>query len=614
MTELRIARPQAGFDCKEMLRALRAFEGGDFSVRMPSGRSGIDGELAEAFNDVVRMSEAMAGEFSRIRDQIGRAGKIDQRAEVPAARGAWADCIDAVNTLIGDLGRRISDVPAATVRCRRATDNLNRPATPPSILQTQKEKLQRTNRRLEENARQLSEQMKQVEYKNREGELAKAALEEKAEQLTLNSRYKSEFLANMSHELRTPLNSLLILAQMLAENPASNLTAKQIEYAQTIYAAGNDLLGLINDVLDLAKVESGTVSLHFAAEQLAELRDYLERTFRQTRGVRFRISMERDLPAAIWTDTKRLRQILKNLLSNAFKFTAKGTVSLEVAMVTSGWTPGHAVLDEAGKVIAFSVIDTGIGIAADVQEIIFEAFQQADGSTSRHFGGTGLGLSISSNLSRLLDGEIKVQSSPGNGSTFTLYLPLVRQAQDDHSRRGGDGIDRLTVAQSLAGQSPAEPIRGQVQPDLDEMPVFAQSAIGDGPSGIGPVLPELAGRKVLLVDDDIRNIFALTNALEAQGMIVLNAENGLDGIEMLKNNPQIDIVLMDMMMPELDGYDTIRVMRGLKRFSSVPIIGVSAKAMKGDREKCIEAGASDYMSKPVQIDHLLSLIRGWLVR
>ena len=611
MAELRIARPREGFDREELLRALRAFKGGDFSARMPAGRSGIDGELAEAFNDVVRMSEAMAGEFSRIRDQIGREGKIDQRAGVPAARGAWADCIDAVNTLIGDLGRRISDVPGAAGRCRRATDNLNRPATPPSSLQNQKEKLQRTNRRLEENARQLSEQMKQVEYKNKEVELAKAALEEKAEQLTLNSRYKSEFLANMSHELRTPLNSLLILAQMLAENPASNLTAKQIEYAQTIYAAGNDLLGLINDVLDLAKVESGTVSLHFAAEQLPELQDYLERTFRQTRGVRFRISMERDLPPAIWTDTKRLRQILKNLLSNAFKFTAKGTVSLEVAMVTSGWTPGHAVLDEAGKVIAFSVIDTGIGIAADVQEIIFEAFQQADGSTSRHFGGTGLGLSISSKLSRLLDGEIKVHSSPGKGSTFTLYLPLVRRAQDDHSRRGGDGIDRLTVAQSPAGQLPAEPIRGRVQPDLDERPVFAQSAIGDGPSGIGPVLPELAGRKVLLVDDDIRNIFALTNALEGQGMIVLNAENGLDGIEMLKNNPQIDIVLMDMMMPELDGYDTIRVM---KRFSSVPIIGVSAKAMKGDREKCIEAGASDYMSKPVQIDHLLSLIRGWLVR
>jgi signal transduction histidine kinase len=612
MAELRIVRPREVFDRKELLRALRAFKGGDFSARMPAGLDGIDGELAEAFNDVVRMSEAMTREFARIRDQIGKEEVIDQRAGLPAANGAWAECIDAVNTLIGDLARRTSGVPGAAGLYRRATDNQNRPATPPSILQNQKEKLQRTNRRLEENARQLSEQMKQVEYKNREVELAKAALEEKAEQLASSSRYKSEFLANMSHELRTPLNSLLILAQMLAENPASNLTAKQIEYAQTIYAAGNDLLGLINDVLDLAKVESGTVSLHFAAEQLPELRDYLERTFRETRSVRFRISMERDLPPAIWTDAKRLRQILKNLLSNAFKFTAKGTVSLEVAMVTSGWTPGQSVLDGAGKVIAFAVIDTGIGIAADVQEIIFEAFQQADGSTSRHFGGTGLGLSISSKLSHLLDGEIKVLSSPGKGSTFTLFLPLVRQTQDDHSHGGVAGIDRQSQAPNPAGQSPAEPYRGRVQPVLDERPLFVQGAISEGPSGTAQVLPELAGRKVLLVDDDIRNIFALTNALEGQGMIVLNAESGLDGIEMLKNNPQIDIVLMDMMMPELDGYDTIRVMRGLKQFSGVPIIGVSAKAMKGDREKCIEAGASDYMSKPVKIDHLLSLIRGWL--
>jgi signal transduction histidine kinase/CheY-like chemotaxis protein/HAMP domain-containing protein len=561
-----------------------------------------------------------------------------------------------------------------------------------SELQRKQEELQRTNQRLQENATQLSEQMKQVEYKNKEVELAKAALEEKAAQLALSSQYKSEFLANMSHELRTPLNSLLILAQLLAESPASNLTPKQIEYAQTIYAAGNDLLALINDILDLAKVESGTVILNIATERLAELRDYVDRAFRQVgrdKGLEFRISMERNLPPAIRTDTKRLRQILKNLLSNAFKFTAKGAVSLQVAMVTSGWTPGHPVLDEAEKVVAFSVIDTGIGIAPDKQQIIFEAFQQADGTTSRHFGGTGLGLSISSELTRLLGGEIKVQSSPGKGSTFTLYLPVVQKAEGDNSQREGivnkavateqlqvntisndrqarelpddAEIDGMMIGQSLADRSPIELVRGlaqtgrarrvpiaihiaesidaseqngfvepaelpvlkrgpSAQPVLKEPTLFLQNASRDvlpiqprPPSSNVKVIPELAGRKVLLVDDDIRNLFALTSVLEQQGMIVMNAENGLDVIERLKNNPEFDIILMDMMMPELDGYDTIRVVRGHERFRGVPIIGVSAKAMQGDREKCIEAGASDYIAKPVNVDHLLSLVRTWLV-
>ena len=357
--------------------------------------------------------------------------------------------------------------------------------------------------------------------------------------------------------------------------------------------------------------------------------------------------MERNLPPAILTDAKRLRQILKNLLSNAFKFTARGAVSLDVAMVTSGWTRGHRVLEGAGKVVAFSVIDTGIGIAPDKQQIIFEAFQQADGTTSRHFGGTGLGLSISFELSRLLGGEIKVQSSPGKGSTFTLYLPLVQKAQDDNSRQGmikpvasnqfqvatvesgrherelpaRAGIDGLVAGQGVADRSHAEKVRGLAQPVRSVPAQILQNVIRDVPnarqrpqSGSGRFVPELAGKKVLLVDDDIRNIFALSSVLELQGMTVMNAENGVDGIEMLKNNPQIDIILMDMMMPDLDGYATIRAMRGVERYRNVPIIGVSAKAMKGDREKCIEAGASDYISKPVNVDQLLSLMREWLVR
>ena len=677
MAELQIPRPREAFDHKEMLRALRAFISGDFSVRMPTGLTGIDGELAEAFNDIVRMNEAMTREFARVRDQVGKEGKISQRAGIPAAGGSWAACVDSVNTLIDDLARpiyeaahvmdavakgdlskkftsqasgdigaladavnrmighlatfadHVSDVarevgvagrPGGRAKAsgptglwRRATDNVNQLAAHPAILQTQKEALQRTNRQLEQNARQLSEQMKQVEQKNEEVERAKAALEEKARQLALSSGYKSEFLANMSHELRTPLNSLLILAQMLAENPASNLTAKQIEYAQTIHAAGNDLLALINDVLDLAKVESGTVALNLAAERMAGLSDFLDRAFGQAghhKDLKFRIEMQTNLPPVIWTDAKRLRQILKNLLSNAFKFTAKGSVLLEVSVVTSGWAPGHPVLDAAEKVVAFAVIDTGIGVAPDKQQIIFEAFRQADGTTSRRFGGTGLGLSISAKLAHLLGGEIGVQSRPGKGSTFTLFLPLVQPTRDENIRPGVTGIEFTPAGQ---GGAPVEPFRGPAQLVSDERPASMQNAIADGVPGIDGKIPELAHRKVLLIDDDIRNIFALTGVLETQGMIVMNAENGLEGIEKLKSDPQIDIVLVDMMMPELDGYDTIRAMRSLDRLKGVPIIGVSAKAMKGDREKCIAAGASDYISKPVNVDHLLSLLRQWLL-
>jgi hypothetical protein len=486
-----------------------------------------------------------------------------------------------------------------------------------ALLKKQQEELRQTNEQLQEKAEQLSEQMKQVEYKNKEVELAKAALEEKAEQLALSSRYKSEFLTNMSHELRTPLNSLLILAQLLTENVERNLTSKQIEYAHTIFAAGKDLLALINDVLDLAKVESGTITLSIEGERFSDLRDYVERAFRevaQDKGLAFTISMDPRLPPIMQTDVKRLQQILKNLLSNAFKFTAKGSVSLEIGLVTSGWTPGHAALDEAETVVAFSVIDSGIGIPPDKQRIIFEAFQQADGTTSRQFGGTGLGLSISSELARLLGGEIGVESYPGKGSRFSLYLPLVY---------------RPTVAEGALGASAAAEQTGAEQVDVERFGKGLMAHVSaedpqDRPSsvqlGAGIELPleddakfaDLSGRKVLVVDDDIRNLFALASALEEQGMVVLTAENGLDSLEILKNDPDIDIVLMDLMMPERDGYDTIRVIRDLAPGRQIPIIGVTAKAMKGDREKCIQAGASDYIAKPVNVKRLLSMMRRWL--
>jgi len=458
-----------------------------------------------------------------------------------------------------------------------------------SLLKSKQDELRSANDQLQEKARQLSDQMHQVEFKNREIEQARAALEEKAEQLSLSSRYKSEFLANMSHELRTPLNSLLILARLLADNVGGNLTAKQVEFARTIHSSGAELLALINDILDLAKIESGTVTLNIAPERFDEITDYLERTFRQMaadKDLEFVIAVDPGLPAAIETDAKRLQQIITNLLSNAFKFTSKGSVSLKAQRAASGWSLGHPVLEHADTVVAFQVVDTGIGIPANKQRLIFEAFQQADGTTSREYGGTGLGLSISRELARLLGGEIRVTSAPGEGSTFVLYLPLVYQpALARPAFEPESSEDRAALA-------PA--------PD----PVSAVEAEEVAPQAAS----ELADKKVLVVDDDIRNVFALTSALEQHGMRVLHAESGKEGIELLKRTRDIDLVLMDVMMPGLDGFDTMRIVRQLDGYRSLPIIAVTAKAMVGDREKCLEAGATDYIAKPVNVDVLLATL------
>src|SRR5205823_1317799 len=425
----------------------------------------------------------------------------------------------------------------------------------------------------------------------REIEQARAALEEKAEQLSLSSRYKSEFLANMSHELRTPLNSLLILARLLADNVGGNLTPKQVEFARTIHSSGAELLALINDILDLAKIESGTVTLNIAAERFTDVADYVQRTFGQVandQGLEFVVDIDPKLPASIETDGKRLQQIITNLLSNAFKFTSRGRVALRAELAPSGWSAGHPILDQAEEVVALAVSDTGIGIPTNKQRLIFEAFQQADGTTSREYGGTGLGLSISRELARLLGGEIRVASTQGQGSTFRLYLPLRYET---------------------ANEAVAVP---ETEPAGIEMRAVE-------PRSIEPVLPsveesearspgELDGKKVLLVDDDIRNVFALTSALEQHGMEVLHAESGKEGIELLKRSPDIEVVLMDVMMPGLDGLDTMRIIRQLDSYRDIPIIAVTAKAMMGDRDKCLAAGATDYVAKPVNIDLLLATL------
>jgi signal transduction histidine kinase/CheY-like chemotaxis protein/HAMP domain-containing protein len=756
------------------------------------------------------------------------------------------------------------------------------------------EQLQKTNAELEEKAQLLAEQKTEVETKNREVEQAKAALEEKAEQLALTSKYKSEFLANMSHELRTPLNNLLILAQMLAENADKNLQAKQVKYAETIHSSGTDLLALINDILDLSKIESGKMDVEIGSVRFADLGDYCSRTFRHVadgKNLEFTIDLDANLPPEnIHTDAKRLQQVLKNLLSNALKFTERGSVRLHIERATSGWSANHPLLSRSRNVISFSVTDTGIGIPQEKQRIIFEAFQQADGTTSRKYGGTGLGLSISRELARLLGGEIRLQSAPGAGSTFTLYLPQVYSAMQQTPRadairltegmggaspvvngttapvhgpssvrhNGSDGapldlilpppglnvedlvidddrnlirpgdsvllivedditfarilldlahdkslkvlvalrgstalslarefkpgaitldinlpdmagwtiLDRLkhdpatrhipvhvisgdenrrkglalgaisyleksvtreslqqaftSIEQSvqprvkkllfvtddtarrrkihhhleggdieilnagsggealaIIGQQyvdgvvidlrvsdiPAmdlvEEIHRQTGPepppvivyskrDLNEAEISAMQRLGRGGvvrhaktpeelldatvlllhraeaqlsedqrsilANIRQVDETLAGKKILVVDDDLRNIFALTSVLEQHGLQVLHAENGRDGIEILCATPDIDAVLMDIMMPEMDGYETTRAVRQLDEFHSLPIIALTAKAMKGDREKCLQAGASDYVPKPVDLEQLFSVLRVWISR
>ena len=729
-------------------------------------------------------------------------------------------------------------------------------------LQTQQTELQQTNEQLEQKAQQLAERNVEVERKNQEIEQARRELEEKAAELALTSKYKSEFLANMSHELRTPLNSILILGQQLAENPEGNLTGKQVEFSRTIHGAGTDLLNLISDILDLSKIESGTVTVEAEEIFFSNVLEAVARPFRHeadSRRIVFATNLDNKLERSIVTDSKRLQQVLKNLLSNAFKFTSEGGVELKVAAASSGWTPSHPILSQAHSVVAFEVSDTGIGIPLEKQKIIFEAFQQADASTSRKYGGTGLGLAISRELASLLGGEIQIKSKPGVGSTFTLYLPiryagptvaaravspsaqpslvspsmlmpervaeailddrqaieagdtillvveddphygrvLIDLARDkgfkvlvattgadalelakqyqptaisldiflpdmlgwsvlsqlkqspltrhipvqiitldedrqhglargafsfvskpttvqgvdaalerirDYAARarkrllivednaaeqmsiaallgsddieietvgnGGDALEALRqetfdcvvldlrlpdmtgfeVLEALREDSkvadipvivftgreltPEEDarlhtmarsivVKGVESPErlLDETALFLHRVVTDLPADKQRMLERLnssdenlVGRLALLVDDDARNIFALSSVLERRGMKVLSATAGRDAIDLMHSNPNIDIVLMDIMMPEMDGYQTIGEIREEARFRRLPIVALTAKAMKGDREKCLEAGASDYLAKPVNTEQLLTVLRMWLHR
>ncbi|GAA2902036.1 HAMP domain-containing protein [Nonomuraea rubra] len=477
-------------------------------------------------------------------------------------------------------------------------------------LQRQQEELRRSNAELEDKAALLAKQNRAIEIQNFQIEQARRTLEERAEQLAVSSRYKSEFLANMSHELRTPLNSLLVLAKLLTENAEGNLTSQQVEFARTIHSAGSALLQLINDMLDLSKVEAGRMDIHPIQVSLPKMVDLLEAAFAplaQDKGLSFTADVEPEVPHELRADEQRLQQVLRNLLSNAVKFTPRGEVKLRVSMAPPGVDFDDDSLHDSTDLLAFQVIDTGIGIAPDKREVIFEAFRQADGTTSRKYGGTGLGLAICRDIARLLGGEIHVDSELGKGSTFTLYLPASYTGPLAATDAGTARRQLMTPPSEEPSTAPEPPLPLDLPlPELVEPPVETPSQWqGDDP---------LSGAKILIVDDDIRNVFALTSVLERHGSTVVYAENGREGIEQLERNEDVALVLMDIMMPEMDGWATTSAIRRMPQFADLPIIALTAKVMRGDREKSIASGASDYVPKPVDVDRLLERLRGWLSR
>jgi signal transduction histidine kinase/HAMP domain-containing protein/ActR/RegA family two-component response regulator len=458
-------------------------------------------------------------------------------------------------------------------------------------LQAQQAELQKSNTELAEKAALLATQNRAIEIKNAEIELARQEIEERAAQLAAASRYKSDFMANMSHELRTPLNSALVLAKLLADNLDGNLMDKQVEFAKTIHSAGSDLLQLINDILDLAKVEAGRMEPSISDVAMTAVVKYVRNLcepLAAEKALHFHVELDPRLPDILRTDEQRLQQVLRNLTSNAVKFTDEGGVTLRIRPAAADEVESEALRSAPAR-IAFEVEDTGIGIPADKLSVIFEAFQQADGTTSRRYGGTGLGLSISRQLTQLLGGELTVRSEPGVGSVFTLYLPEVAQPSTPTL------VDSPAPEAAFDRFSPPELV-----PTARSLPQL--------PASRDDTTPRFHGEKILIVDDDLRNVFALSSMLEAHGLHVVFADNGVAGVRALERNDDIALVLMDVMMPELDGNATMAAIRNLNRYADLPIIAVTAKAMKEDRAKSLASGANDYVTKPVDTDLLLRLI------
>jgi signal transduction histidine kinase/DNA-binding response OmpR family regulator len=466
-------------------------------------------------------------------------------------------------------------------------------------LKAQQEELQKTNQELEERSKLLQMQKAEVERKNKEIELAKATLEEKAQQLALASKYKSEFLANMSHELRTPLNSLLILAKLLADNERGNLDDKQVDFAKTIHAAGSDLLSLINDILDLSKIESGTIAIDVDELDFKTLADYVDRNFSQVaknKSLNFDIELEEGLPAAMFTDPRRLQQVLKNLLANAFKFTDQGKVGLKVATATGGWSEDNDTLNNAERVIAFSVTDTGIGVPASKQRIIFEAFQQADGTTSRKYGGTGLGLSISREIARLLGGEIRVQSEVGKGSTFTLYLPQIYVPQNPNAAARphfmAPSVPRADERPVLP--APSLPV---VVPEVAEgrAPLLFPNELGDDRADIQP-----GDRTLLIVEDDpvfARLLLEQARQKGFKGIVALRGDTALA----LARECRPDAITLDIRLPVVDGWTVLERLKHDSRTRHIPVHLITS--MEEDiRPRALRHGALAVLKKTVDAD------------
>ncbi|MGQ0629986.1 MAG: ATP-binding protein [Sporichthyaceae bacterium] len=572
----------------QIAAALERLRDGDFGVRLPHLR-GPTAEIALRFNEVARRLEQRSVAIHTIGQIVGREGRIDERMVEKPLRGTWLANARAINDLIEDLTRPVSEI--ATVIAAVAEGDLSQYLA----LETDERPLRGEFRSIARTVNTMVDQLSAFA----------SGLEEKAQQLAQASRYKSEFLANMSHELRTPLNSLLLLSRLLAENEDENLTDQQIEFARVIHRSGSDLLTLIEDILDLSKIEAGRMRVTPGEVELDLVRAYVESAFRpqaQDKGLTLHVEVDPDLPELV-TDAQRLQQILRNLLANAVKFTHAGSVTLRVVAADPALVPALPSLATSPTVFAFVVSDTGIGIPADKLALVFEAFQQADGTTSRKYGGTGLGLSISRELAKLLGGAILAHSIPDQGSTFTLYLPATVPASPDT----GDGDEGAPAVLDLVGGS-----RGSVE---------SGTAALRGPAierRTGGSVDRLAGCTVLIVDDDIRNVYALTSALELHGMAVLYSDNGADGIARLQEaadaGERVDVVLMDAMMPMLDGRQTTRAIRELPAFTDLPIIFLTARAMPGDREKALGSGASDYITKPVDLDELLDLLAAWVLR
>jgi signal transduction histidine kinase/ActR/RegA family two-component response regulator len=504
-----------------------------------------------------------------------------------------------------------------TIEANTLTENLLKQSqSQAEELLAQQEELRESNEDLGRQARLLADRNSEAEQKNLEVEESKRLVEEKAGQLAVSSKYKSEFIANMSHELRTPLNSLLILAEQLESNFGNTMTDAQVGYASVIRASGNDLLDLLNSILELAKVESGTVTAALAELKVDHFRTALVREFDHVargKGIDYAVEVAPGTPEHIVTDPQRVHQILKNLLDNAFKFTDSGQVHVHIGMSDHGWDRRTRSLAEAPSVIAMSVRDSGIGIPKDEHARIFEAFAQADGSITRQYGGTGLGLSISRELADLMGGQITVASTFGIGSTFTLYLPLGQLAvASPAAKQAGARADRRFAA-SRAPAPARDAVRARARYHGPEPEPLALGPIAQGPVA-HPVAAHdpLAGTKVLVVDDDFRNSFSMTVLLERVHAEVTVAESGPAALAALETVPGIAIVLMDIMMPLMDGYETIRVIRSIDAFKALPIIAVTGKVVPGEHQRCVEAGANDYIPKPVDTVELLTVMRPYL--